>query len=340
MPKRSRITIEDIAAWDNLVWAAARAAQGKRLQPAVCSFLNNLDANLRSLREGLLDGTVYIGEAAVFRIYDPKLRTIHAPVFRERVLHHALIRYVGPVLEDSLVADTFACRIGKGAIAAARRAQHFSRRYAWFGKLDVRHYFASICHTRLLGMLEQKFKDRQLLDLLQRIVRACPSEPGRGLPIGALTSQSFANFYLNRLDRLLLEGRQVRGLVRYMDDVVWWCDSKADVRAVADAAEEFLHEHLSLQIRPPLQVNQTVRGIPICGFRVFPGRQLLSQRRRKLYCRGRRRWETKFDQGLIDAQQLQSGYSATLGITLHANASAWRMEQLRRQPPLDSCNET
>ena len=340
MPKRSRITLEDIAAWENLVWAAYRAAQGKRLQPAVSTFVDNLDANLRSLRDRLLDGSVELGHSAVFRIFDPKPRTIHAPVFRERVLHHALIRYVGPVLENSLVADTFACRVGKGAIAAARRAQHFSRRYAWFGKLDVRHYFASICHTRLLGMLEHKFKDRRLLELLERIIRSCPSEPGRGLPIGTLTSQNFANFYLTQLDRLLLEKLRVRGMVRYMDDVVWWCDSRADVQAVADAAERLLHERLSLQIRPPLQVNRSIRGIPICGFRVFPGRMLLSVRRRKLYSCGRRRWESRFDRGEINAQELQSGYAATLGITLHADASAWRMEQLKRQPPLDSCRET
>ena len=175
---------------------------------------------------------------------------------------------------------------------------------------------------------------------MRRIVHSCPSQPERGLPIGTLTSQNFANFYLNPLDRLLLEELHVGGMVRYMDDVVWWCHSKEEVRDVATSAERFLNQRLSLEIRSPAQVNQTMRGIPICGFRVFPGRLLLSKRRRKLYRQGRRRWETKFEHGLISALELQSGYAATLGITLHADASAWRCEQLKRQPPLDSCNET
>ena len=185
MPKRSRVSIDDVADWSNLVWAAYRAAQGKRTNGPVRNFLNNLDVNLKSLQHGLRDGSVPVGEAASFEIFDPKPRTIHAPVFRERVLHHALMRHLGPILEKSLVADTFACRTGKGAIAAVMRAQDHARRYSWYGKLDVRQYFASISHSRLLEMLRRRFKDRRLLTLLGRIVDAyhtrtedtvCPSE--------------------------------------------------------------------------------------------------------------------------------------------------------------------
>ncbi len=339
MPKRSRVTLEDVALWDNLVLATYRAAQHKRMRSAVSSFVNNLDANLLALQQSLLDGSVNVGNAATFRIFDPKPRTIHAPVFRERVLHHALMRHIGPVLEKALVGDTFACRIGKGAIAAVQRVKHHSRRYAWFGKLDVRQYFPSICHATLLVMLQRKFKDRGLLALLHKIIGCYETDSGRGLPIGALTSQNFANFYLNPLDRFLLEDIQVRGIVRYMDDVVWWCDTKNDARAAASAAREFLLQRLSLQIRPPIQVNRTRAGISICGYRVFPGTIRLSRRRRKLYQQGRRKWEAQFHAGLIEAGELQAAYAATLGITLHAQASAWRREELRRHPPLDDCLE-
>lgn len=339
MPKRSRVTLEDIAAWDNLVWSAYRAAQGKRTQPAVHSFMEELDQNLLALRESLLDGSVKVGEAATFRIFDPKPRTIHAPVFRERVLHHALIRYVGPVLENALVPDTFACRVGKGAIAAAQRTQHFARRFAWYGKLDVRQYFPSICHATLLGMLQRKFKDRGLLELVHRIVDSQHTQPGRGLPIGALTSQNFANFYLNPLDRFLLEELRVRAIVRYMDDVVWWCDTKEEARTVVSAAQQFLQQRLSLDIRPSTHVNRTMRGISMCGYRVFPGTMRLSRRRRKLYRLGRRKWEAQFQAGGMDALELQSAYAATLGITLHAEATAWRRGDLKRHPPLDACGE-
>lgn len=339
MPKRSQINLEDVADWDNLVRAVYRAARGRRMKTAVRDFHQNMEANLVPLRNSLLDGTIPVGCVSTFHIMDPKRRVIHAPVFRERVLHHALMNQIGPVLEKSLVADTFACRIGKGVLAAVKRAQHHSQRYAWFGKLDIRQYFPSICHATLLEMLTRKFKDRRLLELLARIIDSCHCQPGRGLPIGALTSQNFANFYMNPLDRFLLEESQVRGIVRYMDDVVWWCDSKDEVEAVGVAAEQFLLQRLSLQIRPPIELNHTKRGIPICGFRVFPGTILLSRRRRKLYRLGRRKWEARFEAGLIDSGELQSAYAAMLGITLHADASAWRRGELERHPPLESCEE-
>jgi RNA-directed DNA polymerase len=198
MPKRSSLTIDDVAAWDNLVTAAYRASQGKRSRPAIIAFLKNLDANLLSVREELLDGSIELGKASSFEIYDPKPRTIHAPAFRERVLHHALMAHVGPVLDKSLVADTFACRTKKGVIAAVKRTQQHARRFGWFGKLDVRKYFSNICHATLIEMLERKFKNRNIVTLLQRIVGSYHSRPGFGLPIGALTSQAFANFYLSR----------------------------------------------------------------------------------------------------------------------------------------------
>ncbi len=306
MPKRSRATLDDVAAWENLTWAAYRAAQGKRTHGSVHCFMERLDVNLTALQQGLRDGTVEVGNATSFRIFDPKPRTIHAPVFRERVLHHALMRHVGPVLERSLVADTFACRVGKGAIAVVKRAQHHARRYRWFGKLDVRQYFASIHHATLLDLLRRKFKDRGLLRLLERIVAAYHTQEGRGLPIGALTAQNFANFYLNPLDRFLLEEQRARGIVRYMDDVIWWCDDKHKAASIAAAAGRFLDGRLSLQIRPPIQINRSDRGIPICGYRVFPGTIRLSRRRRRLYQQGRCKWETRFRKGLIDAAELQA----------------------------------
>lgn len=187
MPKRSPVTLEDVADWNNLVWAAYRAAQGRRLHPAVRHFMDNLEGNLRLLRQGLLDGSLSVGQATSFRIFDPKPRTIHAPVFPERVMHHALMRHLGPVLERSLVADTFACRKGKGAIAAVKRAQDHARRYAWFGKLDIRQYFPSISHAKLLGMLQRKFKDRgrwnfsnaSSVEIMPREDAVCPSAHSR-----------------------------------------------------------------------------------------------------------------------------------------------------------------
>jgi RNA-directed DNA polymerase len=307
--QRSAIGLEDIVAWDNLAAAFHAAARGKRGRGDVEAFRANLEHELAALREGVLGGTLAPGPMRAFRIHDPKPRLIHAPCFRDRVLHHAIMARVGPVLDRALVFDTYACRTGKGTLAAVRRAQQHARRYEWFGQIDVRAYFASIDHDVLLGLLARKFKDRDLLALLARIVRAHAASAGRGLPIGTLTSQHFANFYLDGLDRCLLEHCRVGGFVRYMDDVVWWTDHRTAARAACEAARTCLAEALRLEVRQPVRIGRSRDGLGFCGFRILPARLKLSRRRKQRYARLRKAAEWAALNGLLDARGLQSAYA-------------------------------
>jgi len=215
--KRSGVSLDAVADWHNLSAAFHRAALGKGHRTEVIQFKKDLPNRLANLRKDILAGTVTVGQMRCFHIRDPKPRIIHAPCFPERVLHHALMASVGPVLDRGLVADTYACRTGKGALAAVRRAQHHLQRWPWYAKIDIRSYFANIDHAILGELLARRFKDQPLLALMARIINAHHAAPGKGLPIGALTSQQFANYYLSGLDRLLLEACRVRGFVRYMD---------------------------------------------------------------------------------------------------------------------------
>ncbi len=330
--KRSAIGLTEIADFDTFTHAFHAAAKGKRGKGDVEAFRANLDHELSVLRGGLLAGTLTPGPMRRFRIYDPKPRLIHAPCFRDRVLHHAIMAHVGPVLDRALVFDTYACRPGKGTLAAVRRAQRHAGRYEWFGQIDVQAYFASIDHDILLGLLERKFRDRALLTLLARIVRAHEDAPGRGLPIGTLTSQHFANFYLGGLDRHLLEVLRMRGFVRYMDDLVWWTDDRASARAACGTARDYLAEVLHLTMKEPVRVGRCRDGLSFCGFRVLPSRLLLSRRRRRRYGILRQRAERAWLDGETDAPCLQAAYASALSLTVHADAVAWRREQLRRRP--------
>lgn len=201
MPRRSGVGLTAVANHDTLARALWRAAKGKRHRPEVARFLANTERELAALQRDILAGDVEVGIMRSFTIRDPKPRTIHALQFRERVLHHALMEVVGPVLERALVADTFACRLGKGSLAAVVRAQQHIRRFPWYVQIDIRAYFASVDHARLQRALRRRFKNAGLLALCDRIISAFAVTPGRGLPIGALTSQHFANFYLDPLDR-------------------------------------------------------------------------------------------------------------------------------------------
>jgi hypothetical protein len=134
------------------------------------------------------------------------------------VLHHALMNVCEPVLERAAIFDSFACRKGKGRLAAIERAQVYAGRHGWFLKMDVRKYFDSVPHRTLEGLLARKFKDPAVLALFGAILASYETTPGRGLPIGNLTSQHFANFYLGRLDRFVKEVLQCLAYVRYSGD--------------------------------------------------------------------------------------------------------------------------
>ena len=267
--KRSAIDLSAIADWNNLTAAFHRAASGKTNRAEVRMFQARLCQELAALREDILVGEPRLSPMRSFQIFDPKQRLIHAPVFRDRVLHHALIAHIGPVLERSLIFDTYACRVGKGTIAAVRRVQHFARRFAWYGQIDIRSYFPNIDHGILNGLLERRFKNRELLRFLSGMIATHGTGAGRGLPIGALTSQHFANLYLDGCDRFLLEGCKVRGMVRYMDDTVWWADSKEAVHGQLRAAADFLRDRRGLEIKQPVRIGGSAHGISYCGFRVI-----------------------------------------------------------------------
>lgn len=330
--ERSNVSLGDVADLRNLAGAFHRASLGKRTRYEVKRFGARLDEELSSLQADILSGDIRLGRMTSFRIRDPKPRLIHAPAFRERVLHHALMAHAGPVLDRALVFDSYACRVGKGTLAAVKRCQHHQRRYAWYGKIDIKQYFASIDHDRLKVLLARRFKNQDFLRLLGRIIDSYHSIPGRGLPIGALTSQHFANAYLTGLDRLLLERLKVRGLVRYMDDTVWWTDSKTDAIEVRQAAEDYANRELLLKIKPPAQFAASRQGLSFCGFRILPGAILLSRRRKRRYAEIRRDYENAFLEGRINVSALQAGYASAFGLTVHADAKAWRQEQLRRHP--------
>lgn len=332
MPERVGVTLEEVADLDNLSLAFWRAAAGKRDRADVRSFAAGLDTELAALRAGILSEHVRVGELRSFRIRDPKPRLIHAPCFRERVLHHAVIEKIGSVLDCALVADTFACRVGKGTLAAVLRARQHAARFPWYLKVDIASFFGSVDHGILMEQLARRLKGKGVLGLCGRIVDSFETGPGKGLPIGALTSQHFANTYLAGLDRFLLEELRVAGLVRYMDDVVSWHRTREEARSVLSAVEEFALDRLALRLRADPQLQSSRRSLTFCGFRVFPAGLRLTRRRKRRYASARRRWEAAYRLGLVGERALQEGYAAALGITAHADAAGWRRRELARRP--------
>ena len=330
--KRVGITLARIAAWDNLTAAFYQAAKGRGENREIEQFRVNLTAELTRLQRDVLAGQVTPGVGRHFRIRDPKPRDIYAPDFRDRVLHHALMAHIAPVLDRTLIDDTYACRSGKGGFAAVQRCQQHLQRFAHFIQIDILGYFAHIDHWVLLRLLARRFKDVALLKLLWQIIHPSTGESGVGLPIGALTSQVFANYYVAGLDRVIQENPKVRGMVRYMDDFIWFCDSKEDGLAILHLVDAYLATELRLVRKPNYRYGKSVGGTVFCGYRILPGAIRLTHRKRQRFSARRRFWEQAWLRGEISDLKLQNAYASVVGMTTHADATSWRKQQLQRVP--------
>ena len=185
---------------------------------------------------------------------------------------------------------------------------------------------------RLLALLARRFKGEGFLRLMRRIVVGCPATPGKGLPIGSLTSQHCANLYLDGADRWLQASPLVCASVRYMDDMLWWCADRAAAHRTRAGLEAWLAQERALNLKPGPGIGRSVDGVTWCGARVLPGTVRLTARRRRRYAERRHAWEAAFAAGAIDGCALQRGYDAVLSQTLSMDALSWRREQLRRVP--------
>ena len=313
-----------IVDWDNLLLAVARALRGKRYRRDAMRFVSKLDENLSSMMTGLATSRLTLGEYHQFVVYDPKERVITAPSFRERVLHHAVMNICEPVFERSLIFDTYACRRGKGREAAVIRAREFSKRYPYFLNMDIRKYFDSIPHGKLISQISRLFKEPPLLELFDRILSIYRGKQGRGIPIGSLTSQHFANFYLSAFDRFIKESLQRQGYVRYMDDMAIWGDSTSDLNKVFDLSREFLRNQLCLELKPNTAINRTCHGMDFLGARIFPTHVTLNRRSRVRFRRKLFDLESRYAEGELSDAELQQRASALVAFARSAGISSWK----------------
>lgn len=320
-----------IAEPDNLRLAFKKAVRGKSDRREVIDFRNNLDDNLAWMRTELLTGDIRIGPYRFFTIKDPKERVICAAPFRDRILHHAIMNICEPELERYSIHDSYACRPGKGQHRALKRAQHFSRRTTWYLKLDIRKYFDSIRHDTLLQLLSRRFYDQRLMELFSHITRSYQTSPGRGIPIGNLISQHFANFYLGALDHWLLEERKADGYIRYMDDFIVFAQDRETLKTRLAEIEEFLSERLRLILKDNRQLNRCSAGIPFLGFRIFPHATLLSPRSRSRFASKLKHYEQQCEDGSLPERELVRRVSSLVSFTSAADAAGFRRSVLSRQ---------
>lgn len=325
--KRTGFLYEKIVTPDNLRLAFTKARRGKQLREEVRRFCTHLDANLGQMQALLCQGPDYIelGRCRFFTIFDPKERRICAPVFAERILHHAVINIVGPYLDSYQIDASYACRTRRGTYQALAKAQTLAKRHRYYLKLDVKKYFESIDHGVLMAQLSRRFKDPRLLRLLEKIVAAYDTAPGKGLPIGSLTSQYLANHYLGCLDHHIKERMRVRAYARYMDDFVLWHDDKGRLKQWCREIESYLRTGLRLELNP-CNLNSTTRGMTFLGYRVFPDMIRLSRRSRRRFVSKFREYERRWQDGTWSDRELADHVTPLLAFAKHADTFGFRKQ--------------
>jgi len=321
--KRDSNLIEKIADPDNLRLAFWKAKKGKANNRQMLLYQNNLDANLHELRENLLNGNVLVGKYNYFTIFDPKERIICAAAFGERVLHHALMNVCHANFERFQIFHSYASRIAKGTYAALEQACIYQKRYAWFLKLDVRKYFDNIDHPVLNQQLSRRFKDKLLLHVFKQIIDSYHTSSNKGLPIGNLTSQYFANHYLSAADHYAKENLQIPAYVRYMDDIVIWSNDKNDLLLLGKEFQRYVSDYLKLELKP-FCLNSCRKGLSFLGYCLYPDRVKLSNQSKKRFTGKFKRYAAYLNSGWWDQDVYQRHILPLLAFVGHADTYSLR----------------
>jgi retron-type reverse transcriptase len=294
-----------ICDFENIYKAYRAARRGKRKFESVAAFEFNQEEELLRLRDELNAQTWQPGPYHSFYIHDPKQRLISAAPFRDRVVHHALVNRIEPIWEARFIHDTYANRVGKGTHRALDRCQEFARRFQYVLQCDVRQYFPSLDHALLRDELARLIADETTLALCDQIIASgvgvlseeydmqwfASDDPStgsgqglfaalrpRGLPIGNLTSQFWANVYLNRFDHWVKRELKCEGYVRYVDDCLLFGNDKAQLHAWRAAIIEQLAALRLTLHEGRAQISPVTHGIPFLGFRVYPTHRRLKRR--------------------------------------------------------------
>ena len=274
---------EDIISVENLLEAWKEFIKLKRDKRDVQEYYKDLMDNILVLHQDLENHTYKHGPYQAFRINDPKPRQIHKSLVRDRLLHHAIYRILYPFFDRVFASDSFSCRNEKGTHKALNRFRQFSHiasknntRTCWVLKCDIRKFFENINHELLLEILKKYIPDRDIIWLLERIIFSFSSAPGRGLPLGNLTSQLFVNIYMNEFDQFIKHGLKVKHYIRYADDFVIFSHDKAWLEELLPKIADFLSERLKLEIHPDkVFVKTLASGVDFLGWVHFPDYRVL-----------------------------------------------------------------
>ena len=324
--------------FENLYCAYLEARKCKRYRQEVMIFTANLEENLIEIQNELIWRTYHVGRYHEFYVHDPKRRLIMALPFRDRVVQWAIYRQLNPILDRRYLSTSYGCRIGGGVHRAILKLKEYLRQQsgtAYVLKMDVSKYFYRIDHDVLMGILERIVKDHGLLWLLHEIIYSDHDFgiatddydftgerlSGVGMPIGNLSSQMFANLYLNEADQYAKHILKCKCYIRYMDDIIVVSNDRAQLREVWLAMDDFMRERLHLQLNAKTCIRSEAQGVDFCGYRIWRDHTRL-RKKSALKMKHRLRWLRKaYSKGEpgVTVQSVRDTLMSYLGMLQHCD---------------------
>ncbi len=324
---------EKIISIPNIFTSWEEFKSDKRKKADVQEFEFNLEPNLFALYRDLKGKRYVHSPYSGFYIYDPKVRHVHKASVRDRILHHAIFRILNPLYDKTFIANSFSCRIGKGThkgvLAVERMIRSESRNFTrpcFALKCDVRKFFDSIDHRTLLNILGRKITDQDTMWLLNRVVESYSASQTnlfdrQGLPIGNLTSQLFANVYMNEFDQFVKHKLKVINYARYTDDFVIVSTDRAYLENILDPIKDFLDKKLQLSLHPnKVSIRACHQGVDFLGYVALPYHRLVRARTKRRIFRKLKERVAMFRSGTISEDALSQSLRSYLGVLSHANA--------------------
>lgn len=346
--KKIKNIFPQIYDFENLFNSYKKAIKCKRYRADVMEYTDRLEENLIELQNELIWKTYSVGQYNIFYVYEPKKRMIMSLKFKDRVAQHAIYSILNPYFEKQFIPDSYACRVGKGTHRAIKRLQNWLRKTDrkperfYYLKLDISKYFYRVDHEILMGILQKKIADKDLLHVLSVIINCEDTHFGLplgadvgnvaydellgevGLPIGNLTSQMFANLYLNELDQHCKHKLRLHYYIRYMDDIIILHHSKKYLENIKQDIAGFLEKNLHLQLNNKTCIRPTSMGIEFVGFRVWSTHTKLRKKTAKKMKKRLEYMFCAFKAGEIDRETLDRSIASYRGILKHFNSYGLR----------------
>lgn len=309
-----------LCSYKNLRSAFKKASKGKRSMLYVIEFERNLDKNLLDIKKELKEEIYRPHKLTKFIIRDPKTRVIRKSLFKDRIVHHAIVNILEPIYEGRFISDNFANRVNKGTIAAIQRFDKFKRKVSKNGKLvknalnnnmvrgyvlkaDMRKFFDSVDQAKLIEILRRKIKDEKIIWLVTKIIKNFDNKR-KGMPLGNMTSQFFANVYLHDLDQFIKRKLKMKYYLRYVDDFVILHERKDVLEDSKDKIEKYL-KNLKLELHPDKsKIYSLYKGVDFLGFKIFYHYKRARKRNVKYFKTRLKKFEEKYNLGEIDKEKI------------------------------------